>query len=165
MVTILQHPIATDFIYPFFLMFFIVFAILHKTKLLGEDRPSLNAWISLVISLIFVSAVFPKVVVGNLILFLVVGLVILFVGMLLWGFISGKGTIDNKGMKGFLTTVIIIALVLAVIGFTGIGGGLQGIFDFLFSSNWSGDFWTNFFFIAVIVGAVVIALGVKKKTG
>ena len=73
MVNILQQPILTDFLYPFLFMFFIVFAVLEKTNLFGEGKKQLNALIALIIGLIFVSAVFPKIVVGNLILFLVVG--------------------------------------------------------------------------------------------
>lgn len=166
MATILQHPLLTDFLYPLLLVFFIVFAILEKTNLLGQQKKQLNAVISLVIGLIFVSAVFPKIVVGNLILFLSVGLVVIFIGMLLWGFVSGEGVIANKGMKKFLAAIIIIAVVLALIGATGFGGGIENIFtnafDFLFNSNWSGGFWTNFLIIAIVIGSILIAIGIKK---
>ena len=107
MATILQHPVLTDFVYPFVLMFFIVFAILEKTNILGSDKKQLNAFLSLVIGLIFVSAVFPRIMVENLILFLVVGLVIIFVGLMLWGFISGQGTITGKKMKVFFAIIIV----------------------------------------------------------
>ena len=70
--TILQHWILTKFAYPFLLMFFVVFAILEKTKVFGEGKKQLNAGVAFIVSLIFVSAVFPKIVVGNLILFLTV---------------------------------------------------------------------------------------------
>ena len=33
--TILQHPVLTSFVYPFLIVFFIVFAVLEKTKLFG----------------------------------------------------------------------------------------------------------------------------------
>ena len=82
--TILQHWILTDFVYPFLLVFFIVFAILDKTKLLGGDKKQLNAMLAFVIGLIFVSAVYPKVVVGDLILFLTISIIVVFVFLLLW---------------------------------------------------------------------------------
>ena len=149
-------------------MFFIVFAILEKTKVVGEKH-QLNAFLALVIGLVFVSAVFPRIMVTNLILFLVVGLIVIFVGLMLWGFISGKGTVDNKGMKIFLVIIIFIAIVLAIIGISGFGGGIEGfftnVFDFLFNNNWSGVFWTNFLIIVLIIGAIVVALGVKLKKG
>ena len=70
--TILQHWILTRFAFPFLLIFFIVFAVLEKTKLLGEGKKQLNALLSFVVSLVFVSAIYPTLVVSNLILFLTV---------------------------------------------------------------------------------------------
>ena len=166
MATILQHPILTDFLYPFLLMFFIVFAILEKTKVVGEKH-QLNAFLALVVGLIFVSAVFPRIMVTNLILFLVVGLVVIFVGLMLWGFISGKGTVDSKGMKIFLVIIVFIAIILAIIGISGFGGGIEGfftkVFSFLFNSDWSGSVWTNIIIVVLIIGAILVALGVKMK--
>ena len=131
MVNILQKPIFTDFLYPFLLMFFLVFAVLQKTKLLGDNKSKqLDAFISLIISLIFVGAVFPMIMVENLILFLTVALVVLFVGMLLWGFMTGKsGVIENKGMKIFLGTLLFISLILVLIWAV----GLEGIFEKAFN--------------------------------
>src|SRR3989344_1899534 len=98
--TILQHWIFTSFILPFLLVFFIVFAILEKTKIFGDGKKQLNALLAFVIGLIFVGAVFPKLVVGNLILFLTVALVIVFVTLLLWGFVTGgEAKIEGKGIK------------------------------------------------------------------
>ncbi|GAH78833.1 unnamed protein product, partial [marine sediment metagenome] len=89
--TIFQSNIVQQFILPFVLVFTLVFAILEKTKLFGEDKKQLNAIIALVIGLIFVTAVFPTVVVTNkLILFLTIALVIVFVVLLLWGFVFGE---------------------------------------------------------------------------
>ncbi len=168
MTTIFQHPLLTDFLYPFLLMFFIVFALLEKTKILGEKH-QLNAFLSLVIGLVFVSVVFPRIMVTNLILFLAVGLVVIFVGLMLWGFISGEGTLTgSKGMKIFLAILVFVALVLAVIGFSGFGGGIENfftsIFNFLFNSSWSGGVWTNILMIVLIVGAIFVAIGIKVKT-
>ena len=86
--TILQHWILTNFAYPFLLIFFIAFGILEKSKLFGSDKKQLNALIAFVIGLIFITAVFPKLVVGNLILFLTVSIVVMFVALLLWGFVA-----------------------------------------------------------------------------
>ncbi|OYT36759.1 hypothetical protein B6U91_00410 [Candidatus Pacearchaeota archaeon ex4484_71] len=162
MVNILQKPILTDFLYPFLLIFFIVFAVLEKTNLLGSDKKQLNALISLIIGLIFVSAVFPKIVVGNLILFLSVGLVIVFIGLLLWGFVNkGEIAVDGK-FKTFLVAIIIISVVFALIWATGFGGGIANLFtnlfNFLFNSSWSANVWTNFIVVVLIIGAIGIVL-------
>lgn len=156
--TILQSEILTKFVYPFLLIFFIVFAVLEKTKVLGDNQKQLNALLAFVIGLIFVGAVFPKLVVANMILFLTVALVIVFVVLLLWGFVSSgeKGFEISKGLKTFLFIVLGIAVVVAVFWAVGVGGGF---FDFLFSSSWSNAFWTNFLFIVVIAAA--LAWGIK----
>lgn len=167
MATILQAPILTDFLYPFLLIFFIVFAILQKTKILGDGKAQLDAFVSLVVGLIFVSAVFPKIVVSNLILFLAVAMVIIFVGLLLWGFINGGSANIGKKMKIFLAIIMFIALIFAIISITGFGGGIENlfttIFSFLFNSNWSGTFWANFLLIALIIGAILVVIKVKAK--
>lgn len=159
--TILQSEILTKFVYPFLLIFFIVFAVLEKTKVLGDDRKQLNALVSFVIGLIFVGAVFPKLVVQNMILFLTVALVIVFVVLLLWGFVSSgkEGFVISSGLKTFLFIVLGIAVVIAVFWAIGVGGG---VFDFLFSSSWSNAFWTNFLFIVVIAAALALVIGKSK---
>ena len=67
--TIFQHFIFQEFILPFLLVFTIVFAVLEKTKLLGDGKKQLDAIVAFVVGLIFVTAVFPKAVLGNLILY------------------------------------------------------------------------------------------------
>ena len=158
--TILQHDVLTKFVYPFLLVFFIVFAVLEKSQILGKEKKQLNALVAFVIGLIFVSAVFPKIVVGNLILFLTIALVIVFVVLLLWGFVasdSEKGLQIPSGLKKGLMVVFGIAVVFASFWALGVG---KTFFDFLFSSSWSNTFWTNFIFIVVI--AIVLAVVIKK---
>ena len=156
---ILQHPILTNFAFPFFLIFFIVFAVLEKTKVLGESR-SLNAWTAFVIGLIFIGAVFPKDVVNNLILFLIVAIIVVFVVLLIWGFATGgdlkESIIGNTAVKWILGIVIVTAVIVALIQFTGVEG--TGVYDALFGQDWSSDFWTNFVFIILIAGALAVVL-------
>jgi hypothetical protein len=156
--TILQHEVLTKFAYPFLLIFFIVFAILEKTKLLGEDKKQLNALISFVIGLIFVSAVQPKLIVGDLILFLTVALVIVFVVLLIWGFIFGdikEGFKLDGWMKWSLGILSGIAVIIAVIWATGVD---SSIVDYLFKQSWSSDFWTNASFVLVVAAALALIL-------
>ena len=156
--TILQSEIFTKFALPFLLIFFIIFGILEKIKLFGEDKKQLNALVAFVIGLIFVGAVFPKLVVGNLILFLTIAIVVMFVALLLWGFIVGEapaiGNIPN-GLKWVIGIVIIVAVGIALIWATGIEGRAS---DLLFEQPWSAEFWTNVAFVAVVVIALVLVL-------
>ncbi|MCF7910118.1 hypothetical protein K9L16_00405 [Candidatus Pacearchaeota archaeon] len=157
--TILQHWIFTNFAFPFLLIFFIVFAILEKTKIFGDDKKQLNAMISFIIGLIFVSAVAPKLVVSNLILFLAIAIIVAFVGLLLWGFLAGEEgpKIAGDNFKKVVAGVIIVALVIAVIW---AAGWWDNTLSFFGSQNWASSFWTSLLFIIVI--AVAIAVAVKS---
>ncbi len=160
--TILQHWILTSFVYPFLLIFFIVFAALEKSKILGgDDKAQLNALVAFVIGLIFVSAVFPKIVVGNLILFLTVSLVVVFVFLLLWGFVMGEDIkLNTKPLKMAAAGLIFIAVAVAVLWAT---GTWTPVYEFLFKRTWSKEFWTNALFVLVIIGALGAVLKTTKS--
>lgn len=160
--TILQHPVATKFIYPFLLIFFIIFALLEKTKVLGEKK-QINALVAFVIGLIFVAAVYPKMVVGNMILFLTVAIIVVFVVLLLWGFIAGEEGLKwanaPKALKWILGIVIILGVLLALLWASGLGlGFLSGLFG-----PETKNFWVNAMFIVVIAVALAVVLGIKPK--
>ena len=158
--TILQHWILTKFILPFLLVFFVIFAVLQKTKLLGDGKKQLDALVSFVIGLIFVGAVFPKLVVGNLILFMTVSIVIVFVVLILWGFSTGgEAKIEGKGMKWLAGIIIFVSVVIAVLWAT---GSVQSVSNFLFKQNWSDTFWTSVSFIVVIAIALALILRGSK---
>lgn len=162
--TFLQSPVLTKFALPFLLIFFIVFAILEKTKIFGDDKKQINALIAFVIGFIFVSAVFPKEIVGNLILFLTIGIVIIFVVLILWGFVAGEEGLKlgtSKGLKWVIGIVIFIAVVFAVLWATGID--TLGFFDKIFHSSWSNAFWTNAAFVIMVAVALAVALRTGKS--
>ena len=160
--TIFQHYIFLEFILPFLFMFAIIFAILEKTKLMGEDKKQVNAIIAFVIGLIFVSAAFSKHVVNELVLFLTIAIVVMFVFLILYGFVAS----DKEGLKvvnwvkwtfGILAG---IGVVIATIYATGVDFFLL---DMLFNQPWSGKVWTNVAFVVVAVIAVVVVLKGGKK--
>lgn len=167
--TILQSTIVSKFILPFLLVFFIVFAILEKTKLLGDGQKQLNALIAFVIGLIFTGAIFPKEVVGNLILFLTVAIVVVFVALIIWGFVSGgdKVEISDKAKKiaGFGTIFAVAIAVLWAVGvkLAGVNSFANTVIDFLFYQSWSSAFWTNALFLVVIVVALAFMLKGKAS--
>lgn len=161
--TILQHWVFTQFILPFLLIWTITFALLQKTKILGEGKQQLDAIVAFVIGLIFVGAVFPKVVVGNLILFLTVSIIIVFVGLLLWGFISGgelkTGILEKGGLKWVVGIGLFLVLIGAVFWATGFW---DEALDILFKQSWSSDLWTNVSFIVVIAATLAVVLKSAK---
>ena len=164
--SIVQSDFAVRFVYPFFLIFFILFAILEKTQVFGEGKKQINAVVSLIVSFIFVAAVSPKMIVGNLILFLSVALIMMFVILLLWGFVSGsemKSGIFGQGK--WLKWVVGIIIVLGVFVVVSLSAGVNfgGILGFLFDSKWSETLWSNVLFIALI--AIALAVAIKSAGG
>lgn len=161
--TFLQHWLFTRFAFPFLLVFFIVFAILERTKIFGESKRQLNALVSFVIGLIFVSFAYPVDVVSNLILFLTVALIVTFVGLLIWSFVAGGDKLDIGKFKTPFAVILIIAIVVAVVWAT---GAIDPITDWLFKQEWSGTFWTNVFFVVLVAAAIAFVLigsGKSKK--
>lgn len=161
----LQSPVLTKFIYPFLLIFFLVFAILEKTKIFGDEKKQLNALISFVIGFIFVSAIFPKEMVGNLILFLTIAIVVVFVVLILWGFVMGEENLKiagaPRGLKIAIGIVVVLAVIVAVLWASGID--TLGLFNKIFRAPWSESFWTNFFFVIMVAVALVVALRTGKS--
>jgi hypothetical protein len=157
--TIFQNLVFQEFILPFLLIFAISFAILEKTKVLGEDKKTVNAIVSFVLGLVFVTAVFPKAVITNLVLFLSVALIVVFVVMLLWGFITeGDAQFKvTKGMKWFLIFGVGAGLLFLLIWTLKVQ---TGFFDWIPERDWTGPFWTNLLFVIVI--AVALALVLKN---
>jgi len=162
--TIVQHWLLTQFILPFLLVWFISFAIMRKTKILG-DNAQLDAMTAAVLAAIFVGALAPKMIVSNMVLFLTVAIIVVFVGLLLWGFVSGgelgKDFLSNKSLKWIAGIMIFASVILALTWSAGIDN--LGILSSLFSQSWSQTLWTNIAFIAVVVAAITAVLWTGKK--
>ncbi len=115
--TIFSAPLFSEIIFPFLLVFVLVFAILDKTKILGEGKRQINAIISLVIALIFVSFARAVHITVTLMPFLAVVLVIILVFYLMMGFIwnEKEGFTVPKGVKIAGAIIVFIALIVAVL--------------------------------------------------
>lgn len=154
-----QNWIVTKFVLPFLLIFLVVYALLEKTKIFGEDKHFANAWIAFIIGLIFISVAYPGEVVTNLILFLTVALIVVFVVLLLWGFAVGgdlkEDFIKNSGLKWTVGIGIVIAVIFAIVWATGIN---VGVLNLLFHQSWSSTFWINVLFIGAIAAALALVI-------
>lgn len=162
--TILQLPIFSDFIFPFLLVFFITFALLRKTKILGTEV-QIDSMVAFVIGLIVVGVAFPKLVISNMILFLTVAIIISFVGLLLWGFVTGEESpkVSGTGFKWVAGILILVAVILATVWATGFD--YTGTFGFLFQSSWSSSFWTSVAFLVAIGVALGVVIGTSGGSG
>ncbi len=163
---VLSSEIFLDMILPFLLVFTLVFAILEKTKLLGEEKKQINAIISLVVGLILIAFPMPRDIIVKLMPFLAVVLVILFVFMLLYGFVSGKEKdVLNKGLKITLGIIVGLSVIVAVLW---ISGAWDYIYQRLIYEDYAGKVWINVLIIAIIGGAMAVVLATsgndKDKT-
>jgi len=163
--TIFSHPLFSNFILPILLVFTLIFAVLEKSKLLGDDKKQVNAIISLVIAIIFGTVAYAIDIVAQLVVFLAVSLVIIFVFMLTYGFISGKkeGDVLNKGLKITLSIIFGLALIVAVLLATG-GWGI--VYDFVMQRNLGQTILVNLLILGIVGGAIAVVLssgGEKNK--
>jgi hypothetical protein len=159
----LQIPFISNFLLPFILVFFIAFAILEKTKLFGDGKKMIHAWISVAIALIFVGAVYPKMVVGNLVLYLAVALVAIFIVILIWGFIFGD--VKEGKANGRFKLILGIAAVLSFVGaLFWATGWYKDLTDFFGSrSGLNQTILANGLFILVIAAALALVLKSEGK--
>ena len=150
-------PIFTGYLLPFALVFSLIFAILQKTKLLGDGKKQIDAIVSLVVALILIATPFARDIVVSLMPFLAVWAVILLVFMLLYGFVSGKkeGDVLAKGWKYafyFLLAISLVVFLLMVSGYWPV------LWNFMFRSGSGNALLINGLLLAIIVGAIVAVI-------
>jgi uncharacterized membrane protein len=146
----LQLPIFSDIILPFLLVFALVFAVLEKIKLLGDNKHQVNAIIGFVFGAILISFAHAVSIIREFIVFTILSLIILFSFMLIHGFAS-SGKKSEEGiledwMKKMIAGVFLVAIVIAVLVLTGYW---KKTLDFF-----SKEVGLNIIFGLVIVGAV-----------
>jgi hypothetical protein len=163
--TIFTSPLFVETILPFLLVFTLVFAILEKTKILGDGKRQIDAIIAIVIGLIFVAFGRASYIVVELIPILGVALVVLLIFMLLLGSMYQPGDFKmEKWMKiviGILIAIVVAGTVLILTG------GLDYVLGYITGSAGSGAVIVNIVLIVIVVGAVlaVIKGGKDKESG
>lgn len=162
--TILSHPLFVETILPFLLVFTLVFAILQKSKILGDGKKQIDAIVGLVVGLLVISFGQAIGIIIQMTQFLSIALVVILVLMLLLGSFSEPGKFFEhfpKAVKTWLTVAVVIATVIAVMVIT---GGWQYLFDLYFVTEGTG-LLVNIVFIAIVVGAIVAVLWGSGKEG
>jgi len=158
---ILSSPFFTNVILPFLLVFVIVYAILDKTKILGDKR-DINAIVSLVFALATVglpSAFGAVDIIIKLIPVISVIMVIILAFMLTYGFVGGtKGGVLSDPWHVFFAILIGLALLAAVLWSTGLLGTIT-------KSSWASQALQSFILVAAVVAviAIVTSGGGKKE--
>lgn len=154
---ILDSPILTEVLLPFLLVFVLVFAILQKSKVLGDGKSQLDALVSLAIALILIAFETPRDIVVNLMPWLAVGLAVILVFMIMYGFVAGDLSSAPDWLKwtfGILAGIFTIGVVLYVTGFYEI------IYDWFSGTE---SILADVVIIVVIVGALIVALRSGKS--
>jgi len=160
--SILVNEFAVRIVYPFLLVFTLIFAILEKSRILGENKKQIDALIALSIGLIVVAFSWATNIISNLMPFLAISVVVILVFVILYGFVaSGKEGLEMpKNLKigfGVLAGIVtIIALIVAT-------GQWNYVINSLFVSGEPTGLASNILIIAIIIGALVVVLFTGKK--
>jgi hypothetical protein len=152
----LLSPIFIEYILPLLLVFTLVFAVLEKTQILGEEKRQVNAIIGFIIGVILIAFPYAKNIVVMLMPFLAVSATILFVFMLLYGFIVGKrgGDVLGKGWKISFGAILAIALVTFLLI---VMDAWDYVYNLIFYEG-RGYVWVNALLIIIIAGAIIAVL-------
>ncbi|MDO8508872.1 MAG: hypothetical protein Q7S27_04275 [Nanoarchaeota archaeon] len=157
--TIFTNPLFVQTILPFLLVFTLIFAVLEKTKILGEGKRQIDAIVALVIGLIFVSFGGATDIVVRMIPILGIAVVVILIFMILFGFAYQEG--DFKMPDGLKITLGILAGLLVIGMVLILTGGIDYILGFIYSGSYPGLIM-NIILIAVIVGAIVSVVWTGK---
>ncbi len=154
-VPLLLSSFFLEIIWPFVLVFTLIFAILQKTQLLGEGKKQIDAMIGLVVAIMLVAFPPARDTIVLLMPFFAVSAVILLVFMLLYGFIAGKkeGDVLNAGWKIALISILALAIVTYLLISTGYWDKVWMLF---FSGG--GSVFTTVIMIVVIVGVIIAVI-------
>lgn len=149
MPTFLTSAIFTDMVLPFVLIFALTFAILEKSKLLGDGKSQINAIIGFVVAAIFISFANVIQMIQQLTVFMALALVVLLVLMLVYSFASGdkSGAPFGENIKMFVGTVIFISVIIAVLVITGYW---QKAYDFFIFSQMGINL-----LVIILIGALI----------
>ena len=151
----------TDILLPFLLIFVIVFAILQKTKVLGEERKNLNIIVALVVGLLvviphatgrFPPNADPVIIINDALPQLSIVLVAVIFLLVLIGAFGQDYVFLGVAMPGWITAFSLVVIII-------IFGGAAGWWSGRFGNNLERIFGTEAIAVAImlLVFGIVIA--------
>jgi len=156
MANILEYPILRDLILPFILIFTLVFAILEKSQILGQGKQQINAIIAFAVAGILMAFSTQVDWIKRLTIVMIFVLFLMFVLLLVWGFVWGETSGDMlakaEGLKWTLGITAIVIIAGAALYITGYWDKLKS----------SPGFTSNLLFIIFIIAAIVTVMNQKK---
>ena len=162
--TILSSPLFVEVILPFLLVFTVTFAVLQKSKVLGDGKKQADALVALAVGLILIAFGNAVGIIIQLTAFLGVGLVILMVLMVLMGFMAKEGDFELPGwMHKGLGILVLVAVIIVVLILT---GAWDWIYDWIFTVDTDGSaVAANVIFVVGVIGAIVAVLAGGRGGG
>lgn len=161
--TIFSNPLFVEAILPFLLVFTLVFAILQKTKVLGDGKKQIDAIVAGVIGLIVISFSYATGIIISIIPFLAVAAVVILIFMLLYGMTFASGKFEmHWGIQTAIGIILAIGIIVTVMIATGAWDYIVGVLN---TGADKSAIITNLVFIGLFVAAVaaVLAGGGKGK--
>jgi hypothetical protein len=158
---IFEHVFFKEMLLPFLLVFVVVFAILQKSKILGDGKAQIDAMVAFVIGLITITFAYQTGVIVKLMGWLALGVAVILVFLILYGFVAGDLSKAPDWMKitfGILAGLFTVGVVVYV---TGLGDVVKGWFNDFGSEG----FFMNAIFVLLVIGAIVTAVATSKKGG
>jgi hypothetical protein len=147
---------------PFLLIFVVVFAILQKSKILGDGKAQMDAMVAFVIGLILIGFPQPRDIVVALMPWIAVGVAVILVFLILYGFVAGD--LSGDKMPEWIKTGVAILAVIFTAGVVLYVTGLGVMLKDLFSVGSNSGFWTDVIVAILVIGAMAwVVLGSKPK--
>ncbi len=160
---IFDNPFFTEMLLPFLLVFVVVFAILQKSKILGDGKAQIDAMVAFVVGLILIGVPQPRNIVVGIMPWLAVGVAVILVFLILYGFVAGD--LSGKNVSSWMKITFGILAGLFTVGVVLYITGLWGVIAGWFSGGESSGIWMNVLMVILIIGAMAVAVFGGKKNG
>jgi len=156
---IFDNPFFTEMLLPFLLVFVVIFAILQKSKILGEGKAQIDSLVAMVIGLLLIGVRQPREIIVGIMPWMAVGVAVILVFLIMYGLVAGDLSIAPKWMKatfGILAGLFTFGVVIYITGFYKVAGD--------WFSGGTSNVWSNVIMIVLVVGAMVVAVVTGKKS-
>ncbi len=156
-----DNPFFTEVLLPFLLVFVVTFAILQKTKILGEGKTQIDAIVALVIGLILITVPQPRNIIIGIMPWMAVGVAVIMIFLIMYGFVAGDLSKAPKWLKVTFGILAGLFTTIVVLGVSGLG---RVILDWI-SGSGNSTIWMNVLMVLILIGVFFIAVygGGKKK--
>jgi hypothetical protein len=150
MASIFDYTLLTQIVPAFLLIFVLIYAILQKSKLLGDGNVKIDALVSFAISVLFVVTPPARDFVVSIMPYLAVALGVMLVYLIMYGFVGGELKEGTKNMKIVFGILAGIFLVVVIFVITGAWEKLERVIG--------PGVWSAILLIIIIAGAVFLVL-------